>query len=150
MNAMQSFDLSTIKTYIIWLMLTYGVLLFAMLIDLITGVQKAKKMGIARTSQGYKMTCVKAEKYFLPMLCLTCLDLIGSVIFPAPFFTMLLGAFNLFCEFKSVLEKTHEKAEIREAANTLNVVVKNKDDLAKAVASILNDMANKNTDNDKS
>ena len=41
-----------------------------------------------------------------------------------------MGAFNIFCEWKSVLESTHDKQELREAANTFNVIVKNKDDIA--------------------
>ena len=43
---------------------------------------------------------------------------------------MLMGAFNIFCEWKSVLESTHDKQELRDAANTFNVIVKNKDDIA--------------------
>ena len=67
------------------------------------------------------------------MLCLTCVDVMTSVILPAPFFTMLMGGFNIFCEWKSVMESTHDKQEMRDAANTLNVIVKNKDDIAAIV-----------------
>ena len=71
--------------------------------------------------------------YFLPMLCLSCIDIITSVILPAPFFTILMGGFNIFCEWKSVLESTHDKQELRDKAHTFNVIVKNKDDIAAIV-----------------
>ena len=79
------------------------------------------------------MTVEKATKYFLPMLCLSCIDIITSVILPAPFFTILMGGFNIFCEWKSVLESTHDKQELRDKAHTFNVIVKNKDDIAAIV-----------------
>ncbi|MBR5639423.1 MAG: hypothetical protein IKW83_06620 [Muribaculaceae bacterium] len=89
------------------------------------------------------MTTEKAAKYFLPMLCLTCVDIMTSVILPAPFFTMLMGGFNIFCEWKSVMESTHDKQEMREAANTLNVIVKNKDDIVGIITQAMELMAKK-------
>ena len=53
------------------------------------------------------------------------------------------GAFNIFCEWKSVLESTHDKQELREAANTFNVIVKNKDDIAAIVTQAMEMMAKK-------
>lgn len=89
------------------------------------------------------MTTEKAAKYFLPMLCLTCVDIMTSVILPAPFFTMLMGGFNIFCEWKSVMESTHDKQEMRDAANTFNVIVKNKDDIAAIVTQTIELMVKK-------
>ncbi len=77
------------------------------------------------------------------MLCLSCIDIITSVILPAPFFTILMGGFNIFCEWKSVLESTHDKQELREAANTFNVIVKNKDDIAAIVMQAMQMMEKK-------
>ena len=54
-----------------------------------------------------------------------------------------MGAFNIFCEWKSVLESTHDKQELREAANTFNVIVKNKDDIAAIVTQAMEMMAKK-------
>ena len=44
-----------------------------------------------------------------------------------------MGGFNIFCEWKSVLESTHDKQELRDKAHTFNVIVKNKDDIAAIV-----------------
>ncbi len=75
------------------------------------------------------------------MLCLSCIDVLTSVVLPAPLFTMLMGAFNIFSEWKSVLESTHDKQELREAANTFNVIAKNKHDIAAIVTQAVLNMA---------
>lgn len=131
-------DIVALQTFPFWLALTYGGVVAAMAVDFVSGVIKARRAGVATRSRGYKMTCDKAVKYFLPMLCLTCVDVISSIIFSAPFLTMIMGAFNIFCEWKSVMESTREKAEIRRAADTIRLVIENRDDLAKAFAEIIN------------
>jgi hypothetical protein len=89
------------------------------------------------------MTTEKATKYFLPMLCLSCIDVLTSLVLPAPFFTLLMAAFNILCEWKSVLESTHDKQQLREAANTFNVIVKNKDDIASIIMQAMQMMEKK-------
>lgn len=135
------FDFSRIHLHVVWWVLTYGAVLFAMFIDLITGLRKAKQAGIATTSRLLKKSCDKAIKYFFPMLCLMPVDILASQFLPLPAFTMLMAAFNLYCEWKSVFEKTHTKREMHEAAQTVSVIVKNKDDLAQVFAEVLNKVA---------
>lgn len=131
------FDMETLRTFPLWLSLTYGGVVTAMGVDFVTVVVKARRAGVATRSRGYKMTCDKAVKYLLPMVCLTCVDVISSIVFSAPFLTMIMGAFNIFCEWKSVMESTYEKAEIRRAAETVRLVIENRDDIAKAISEIL-------------
>ena len=138
---LQDFDFTHIKLVVVWWVLTYGAVLFAMFIDLITGLRKAKQAGIATTSRLLKKSCDKAIKYFFPMLCLMPVDILASQFLPLPAFTMLMAAFNIFCEWKSIMEKTHTKKEIHEAAQTVSVIVKNKDDLAQVFAEVLNKVA---------
>lgn len=125
------------SVFSLWLAVTYGAVVVAVAIDFASGVRKARRAGIATRSRGYKMTCDKAVKYFLPMLCLTCVDVIASVFFVAPFLTMVMAAFNIFCEWRSVMESTHEKQEIRRAAETVRLVIDNHDDLVKLIARIV-------------
>ena len=127
---LETFKNASLHVHAVWLALTYVAVILAMAIDFSAGLRKAKLAGKVTTSRALKMTTEKATKYFLPMLCLSCIDVLTSVVLPAPFFTMLMGAFNIFCEWKSVLESTHDKQELRDAANTFNVIVKNKDDIA--------------------
>ena len=136
------FDFSRIHLHVVWWVLTYGAVLFAMFIDLITGLRKAKQAGIATTSRLLKKSCDKAIKYFFPRWCLMPVDILASQFLPLPAFTMLMAAFNIYCEWKSVFEKTHTKKEIHDAANTVSVIVKNKDDLAQVFAEVLNKVAN--------
>lgn len=112
-------------------------MLFAMFIDLIFGIKKAKVLGQARTSTGYKKTCEKGKKYFTPFAILMCIDFIASVILPAPFFAMIWSAYCLFCEFKSVREKSWTKAELRKAEKTMNIIIENKEDIARMVAQLI-------------
>lgn len=120
-----------------WLAVTYGGVLVAMVVDIVTGVRKARRAGIPTRSRGYKKTCDKAVKYLLPMVCLTCIDIISSVFFSAPFLTMAMGAFNIFCEWKSVMETTHEKKQIREAAETIRAIIENREDLARTIIEVI-------------
>lgn len=122
-----------------WLALTYVAVAVAMAVDFVAGVRKARRAGIAVRSRGYKRTCDKATKYFLPMVCLTCVDAIISIILPAPLLTMAMGAFNIFCEWKSVLETTHDKTEINRMANTVTAIIENRDDVAAAIARSIKD-----------
>lgn len=127
-------DFSPLRSHAVWLAITYAGVLVAMALDFVCGVRKARKAGIATTSKGYKMTCDKAVKYFLPMLCLSVVDVYTCTIIPLPVFTMGIGSFNIFCEFKSVMEKTHEKAEMRRAERTMSLIVENYNDLGAAIS----------------
>ena len=123
--------------HVVLIVATTAALLLAMLIDLISGVQKARARGEATTSQGFKKTCEKARKYFGPYIVLICIDLLACVLIPVPAFSMLWAAYCIFCEFKSVREKSWQKEELRKAEKTLSVIIENKDDLAKLVAAVL-------------
>lgn len=109
----------------------------SMAIDLVAGVQKARQLGEARTSTGYKKTCDKARKYFGPFGVAVCIDIVTCIIVPIPVFSILWACWVGFCEFKSVREKAWEKAEIRRQDRTMQVILENKDDIAKAVVEIL-------------
>ena len=124
-------------------------LLIAMGVDLIFGVRKANQLGKATTSTGYKKTCEKGRKYFSPYIVLICIDLITCVIIPFPAFSMSWAAWCVYCEFKSVREKAWQKEELRNAENTMNVIIQNKDDIAKLLKEVLF-TEGKNDEKDKS
>ena len=108
-------------------------ILIAMTIDLIFGIRKARINGEATTSRGLKKTCDKARKYFSPLLCIVCIDLISCVVTSVPMFSMLWSVYCIFCEFMSVREKAWQKAEIRQQERTMRVLLDNKDDIVKAL-----------------
>lgn len=123
--------------HVVIIVLCTVALLISMAVDLYFGVQKAKHNGEATTSTGLKKTCEKARKYFSPFLCLICIDLIACIIVPVPAFSMLWAMYCVYCEFTSVREKSWKKAELRKAERTMNVVIENKEDIAKLVAELL-------------
>ena len=124
--------------------LAYAGVLVAMGIDLVFGVKKAKELKIDTTSTGFKMTATKAQKYFSPMLCLTVVDVITSVYIPVPAFTLLWACYCCFCEFRSVTEKSWKKKELRDAANTMKVIIENNEDFAKVLSELLKERKEEN------
>lgn len=123
----KQFILLYFKDYAPWLLIVYTSVLTAMLVDLICGVRKARLLGRKRTSRGYKQTCDKALKYFMPMICLTCIDLISSAVMPLPALTMAMGIYNIFCEFKSITETLRDKAEINRYASIIRFLLSRND-----------------------
>ena len=137
------------RQFVIRLVFTYAAVIVAMVIDFISGVRKAQKANIATTSRGYKMTCTKAYQYFFPMLCLTCVDVIGSVVLSYPAFTMIMAAFNIFCEWKSVLESTSDKKRMRDIKSVLLSILEEKPEFMKTMLHFLKDDDSKDDEEDK-
>ena len=129
--------------HIVLIALCIAATIGAMFVDLVSGIMKAKQRGEARTSTGYKKTAIKAKKYFTPFIELCFIDLLCCVVIPFPVFSMIWTGYCIFCEFKSVREKSWEKAELRKAEKTMSVIIENKDDIAKIMAQILFDNENK-------
>lgn len=133
---MHTFIETYLHYYAIWLIIVYCGVIVAMLIDLIAGLRKARAAGRKTTSRGYKQTCDKAVKYFLPMVCLTCIDIIASAILPVPFMTMAMGVYNIFCELKSILETTHDKSEIDRYATAARLLLSENENFKKLIDDI--------------
>lgn len=129
-----------------------AIVMVATFIDLATGIKKAREAGIATTSTGLKRTAEKYIRYYLPYFCLACIDLLASIcdVYEHPYFSAIFGAFLCLIEFKSVMEKTHTKEEIREAENTMQVIIKNKEDLAQILAEVMKSMSQTNIENNES
>lgn len=123
-------------------------ILVAMTIDLVAGVQKAKELHIARTSTGYKKTCDKARKYFLTFAIAAAMDVVTCIFSPFPIFAIAWTAYLLMCEFKSVREKAFEKVEIRKQDRTMQVILENKEEIAKAVVEIMKEERKKGDEDD--
>lgn len=117
--------------------LCMGAIVLSMFVDLLSGVKKAIENGEATTSTGFKKTCDKARKYFSPFLVTMCVDLIACIVIPIPIFSMLWAVYVCFCEFKSVREKSWQKAEIRKQERTVSILLENKDDIAKMIAEVI-------------
>lgn len=137
-EALQTLLNEHLYKFAIIITLCMSAMLFAMFLDLVFGIKKARENHEATTSTGLKKTCDKARKYFSPFMVTVCIDLIAACAgIPFPVFSMLWTAYCLYCEFISVREKAWKKAEIRKQERTMRVVVENKDDIAKLLAELL-------------
>lgn len=122
------------------------VVFLAMIIDLGSGLMKAKQRHEIRSSWGLKRTLNKFIMYEGGMLIAAGVDLLIhfshllqlfhlDLIYGIPVITCLLGIFLLLVEFLSVREKADEKTktEIARAAEAASKLI-SADDLAEAIA----------------
>lgn len=136
-DIIESFIHDHLYLHLVLIAVSTAAIILAMIVDFISGVQKAKQRGELRTSEKYKKTASKAKKYFNPFLVLTMIDFICCTVIPFPVFAMLWSAYCVFCEFISVREKSWEKAELRKAEKTMSIIIENKEDIAQLAAKIL-------------
>ena len=125
--------------HVVLIAVAAAAILGAMALDFWSGLRKAKQRGEATTSRGLKKTAAKASKYYTPFMALVFIDLICCVVIPWPVFSMLWAGYCVFCEFKSVREKSWQKAEIQKAERTMRLVVENKDDLLQLASELIFD-----------
>lgn len=138
-EVIQTFAVEHLYRFAFIVSLCMAAMLFAMVVDLIFGVRKAKRNGEATTSTGLKKTCDKARKYFSPFMATVCIDIIAACAnLQIPIFSMLWAAYCVFCEFISIREKAWQKAEIRKQERTMKVILENKEDIAKTLIQLLN------------
>lgn len=122
------------------------VVFMAMIIDLGSGLMKAKQRHEIRSSWGLKRTLNKFIMYEGGMLIAAGVDLLIhfshllqlfhlDLIYGIPVITCILGIFLLLVEFLSVREKADEKTktEIARAADAASKLI-SADDLAEAIA----------------
>ncbi len=127
----------------------YMLVLFAILADLWSGVRKAKKNGIARSSYGFKRTVDKIARYYNVMLALTVIDFMqmssiwyleqfyGYHIIMFPFIT-LLGAIGIgLIEVKSIYEKAEDKVRLEDVTYLAGKIVANKTDISEIVKAVI-------------
>lgn len=143
-------DFNAIQKEVYILAVPYAVVFIAMVLDLIAGILKAKKLGEARTSIGLRRTVSKFKDYYGMLLVATLIDILLSVIEPynVPYATFASGIYLTFIEGLSIREKGEDK--IRRQGNkdlkALVAVLENRGDLVKAFAEIVkNEIAESNT-----
>lgn len=104
-------------------MACYVAVMVAVGVDLVAGVWKSRRLGIPRTSRRFRKTAQKTGRYLMPMVCLTCIDVLVAGYNRLPMLTPVMAAFNIFCEFRSVVESTGDKDEIARSTDDLKTFV---------------------------
>lgn len=95
----------------------YSSVIIAVAIDLISGLRKAHINGEPIHSTGLKRSCRKISDYILPLLALTLVDIIGVIFYSAPLLTMAYAMFCVICEVVSIMERSHQKKQMRRMLN---------------------------------
>ena len=121
-------------------------------LDFWSGIRKAKKNNIVRSSYGFRRTVEKIKEYYNAMTALTIIDAMQvSVIWyletyyqysiPMFPFITLLGAIGLSAiEVKSIYEKAEDKQRFHEAGTLITTIAKNRtniEEISKSVAEYL-------------
>lgn len=138
-NSFISKDYAALYSKLELVLITWLIVLIAIIIDLFAGLRKASQLGELHTSEGFKRTVTKVTQYYGLMCFALMFDILSSLVFPLPYFTMLASFFLVFIEGKSVFEKAHEKdrRKAHESIKDLIALIENKDDLLKGVSEIL-------------
>lgn len=114
------------------------IVFFAMMVDLASGLRKAKVRGELRSSQALKRTITKFITYEGSMIIAIGVDMLIhmskllqlfglEMVYGVPVITCFVGVFLLTVEFMSVREKADQKTkkEISEAAALLTKMLQN-------------------------
>lgn len=138
-NSLLAKDYDTFETKLILVLIMWGIVLVAIIIDLICGVHKAHQLGEVRTSYGFRRTVTKAVQYY-GLLCFALMfDILASVVEPLPYITALASIFLVFIEAKSVYEKAEEKdrRKMTKEVDKLITILENRGDVLKALSEII-------------
>ena len=145
---------------LIWILFALYILVFFMIgADFWSGIRKAKKNGIVRSSYGFRRTVEKIKEYYNAMIALTIIDAMQLTslwyletyykyeipMFP---FVTLVGSIGLcIIEIKSIYEKAEDKQRFHEAGALITSIAKHKTDIeeiSKSVANYLKENTNEN------
>lgn len=104
--------------------------LLSMIVDLVFGIQSAKKIGEIRTSEGYRRSIEKFGWYFSMLFFSLIFDLMLPIAYflkeplkMVPVITLLSSVSLVFTEMKSVREKGDKKLR-RKTDNSLKQIVR--------------------------
>lgn len=108
----------------------YFLVLFAVLVDLYTGIRRARLQGLARTSRAYRRTVNKVNRYYSLLLIASFIDMSCLLVsaweqvgvLSMPYMTWLGGVGLCLIELRSVWENTRGekgKDDIEETARVL-------------------------------
>lgn len=134
-----------------FVLILWVIVLAAIIIDLVSGLYKAKQLGEIHTSFGFRRTVSKAIQYYGLMGFALMFDILASLFLSLPYFSFACCVFLAFIEAKSVFEKAGEKDRRRmyESFKDLLSLIENKDNILKGIEKIVdNKHPSKDTNNE--
>lgn len=134
---------------ILWILFAlYCEVLLIVGADFWSGITKAKKNGVVRSSYGFRRTIEKLNKYYNLLIALTVVDAmqVSAIWYMDEFYTItvpmfpfitLFGALGIsLIEIKSIYEKAEDKVKLLEVADLTGKIIANKDDLTEVVKAV--------------
>lgn len=134
---------------ILWILFAlYCEVLLIVWADFLSGITKAKKNGVVRSSYGFRRTIEKLSKYYNLLIALTVVDAmqVSAIWYMDEFYTItvpmfpfitLFGALGIsLIEVKSIYEKAENKVKLLEVGDLAGKIIANKDDLAEVVKAV--------------
>ena len=141
---------------ILWILLGIYILVLLMIFaDLWSGVRKAKRIGEARTSYGYRRTISKIAQYYNILIAGTIVDSIYGLLswyleiyyqtslWLFPFITFFMAIVLCLIEIKSIREKAEDKVRLDRAGQVVQQVFINRENLEEVAKTISNYMNEK-------
>jgi hypothetical protein len=113
----------------------YACVFLSVIVDLFFGVRRARKLKIIRTSYGYRRTITKLTGYFGLMIMFSITDVVASVLFKMPYFSVVGAIGIVLVEAKSVFENLRQQEKsIAEVQQLLLKFFENKEEIQTLVA----------------
>ena len=123
-------DWSHLNGLLAVLAVLYSCVFVSVLIDLFFGVKRAEQLKVVRTSFGYRRTITKLTSYFGLMIMLTIGDIVASVVFEMPYFTVIGAIGIVLIEAKSVFENLRqENKNVDDIQKVLLKIFENKEEI---------------------
>ena len=123
-------DWSNFNSLLTVLAVLYTCVFLSVLIDLFFGVRRAKRLKIVRTSFGYRRTITKLTSYFGLMIMLSIADIVASVVFDMPYFTVIGAIGIILVEAKSVFEHLRQETKnVEDVQKMLFKLFENKEEI---------------------
>ncbi len=121
-------------------LIPFFIVLIAMILDLIFGIQKAISLGEARTSYGLRRTGKKFIEYYSMMILAFTVDVLASIVdsYNLPYITFAIGAYLVITEGLSIREKASEKERRKQNKDIsmLLSILENRGDIFKTITDI--------------
>lgn len=123
-------DWSQINVLLTVLAVLYACVFMSVIVDLFFGVKRAKRLKIVRTSYGYRRTITKLTSYFGLMIMLSIADIVASVMFDMPYFTVIGAIGIILVEAKSVFEHLRQETKnVEDVQKMLFKLFENKEEI---------------------
>ena len=123
-------DWSQINVLLTVLAVLYACVFMSVIVDLFFSVKRAKRLKIVRTSYGYRRTITKLTSYFGLMIMLSIADIVASVVFDMPYFTVIGAIGIILVEAKSVFEHLRQETKnVEDVQKMLFKLFENKEEI---------------------